>query len=54
MAKPATLFAVAAQLMRRIMVDHARQRHALKRGGAAQKVTLRSFGASVSERHKLR
>jgi RNA polymerase sigma factor (TIGR02999 family) len=32
--------AVAAQLMRRIMVDHARQRHALKRGGAAQKVTL--------------
>ena len=26
--------------MRRIMVDHARQRHALKRGGAAQKVTL--------------
>src|SRR5437763_14388041 len=33
-------FAVAAQLMRRIMVDHARRRHALKRGGAAQKVTL--------------
>ncbi|TMP98102.1 MAG: hypothetical protein E6L07_01210, partial [Verrucomicrobia bacterium] len=33
-------FAVAAQLMRRIMVDHARQRHALKRGGAVQKVTL--------------
>jgi RNA polymerase sigma factor (TIGR02999 family) len=33
-------FAVAGQLMRRIMVDHARQRHALKRGGAAQKVTL--------------
>src|SRR5207248_8429058 len=27
-------------LMRRIMVDHARQRHALKRGGAVQKVTL--------------
>jgi RNA polymerase sigma factor (TIGR02999 family) len=26
--------------MRRIMVDHARQRHALKRGGAAQKVSL--------------
>jgi len=32
--------AVAAQLMRRIMVDHARARHALKRGGAAQRVTL--------------
>jgi RNA polymerase sigma factor (TIGR02999 family) len=33
-------FAIAAQLMRRIMVDHARQRHALKRGGGAMKVTL--------------
>src|SRR5437660_12078815 len=33
-------FAVAAQLMRRIMVDHARRRHALKRGGAAQSVRL--------------
>jgi len=33
-------FAVAAQLMRRIMVDHARQRHALKRGGAPRKVAL--------------
>src|SRR4026207_324291 len=33
-------FAVAAQLMRHIMVDHARQRHALKRGGAPQKITL--------------
>jgi RNA polymerase sigma-70 factor (ECF subfamily) len=29
----AHFFAVAAQLMRRIMVDHARQRQALKRGG---------------------
>ena len=32
--------AAAAQLMRRIMVDHARERHALKRGGGALKVTL--------------
>src|SRR5215467_7402710 len=32
--------AVAAQLMRRIMVDHARERHSLKRGGGALKVTL--------------
>src|SRR6186997_2878273 len=32
--------ATAAQLMRRIMVDHARQRHSLKRGGGALKVTL--------------
>ena len=36
----AHFFAVAAQLMRRIMIDHARQRQALKRGGAAVKVTL--------------
>ncbi len=36
----AHFFAVAAQLMRRIMVDHARQRQAQKRGGGALKVTL--------------
>ena len=33
-------FAVAAQLMRRIMVDHARQRNALKRAGRAIRVPL--------------
>src|SRR6187401_2123257 len=32
--------AVAAQLMRRIMVDHARSRRSLKRGGGAINVTL--------------
>src|SRR6266700_6116455 len=32
--------AAAAQLMRRIMVDHARERHSLKRGGGALKVTF--------------
>src|SRR5437763_15864542 len=32
--------AVAAQLMRPIMVDHARERQSLKRGGGALKVTL--------------
>src|SRR5262249_14177504 len=32
--------AVAAQLMRRIMVDHARERHSLKRGGDALKGAL--------------
>ena len=36
----AHFFAVAAQLMRRIMVDHARQRQALKRGGGALRITL--------------
>ncbi|HEY4285323.1 MAG TPA: sigma-70 family RNA polymerase sigma factor [Chthoniobacterales bacterium] len=32
--------AAAAQLMRRIMVDHARKRHSLKRGADALRVTL--------------
>ena len=33
-------FAVAGQLMRRVMVDHARQRQSLKRGAAPVQVTL--------------
>ena len=33
-------FAVAAQMMRRVLVDHARTRRALKRGGAPVQVTL--------------
>jgi RNA polymerase sigma factor (TIGR02999 family) len=36
----AHFFAVAAQMIRRILVDHARQRHADKRGGAATKLSL--------------
>ena len=36
----AHFFAVAAQLMRRIMVGHARHRQALKRGGGTVKVML--------------
>jgi RNA polymerase sigma factor (TIGR02999 family) len=36
----AHFFAVAAQLMRRILVDFARARQNLKRGGAAQRVSL--------------
>ena len=41
-------FAVAAQVMRRVLVDHARARHALKRGGGASHVTLGD--ASPAER----
>ena len=38
-------FCVAARLMRRILVDHARQRGAAKRGGAHTKISLdRSVG----------
>jgi len=36
----AHFFAVAAQAMRRILVDHARRRGNLKRGGGAHKVNL--------------
>jgi RNA polymerase sigma-70 factor (ECF subfamily) len=36
----AHFFAIAAQLMRRILVDFARSRHNLKRGGAAQRLSL--------------
>ena len=32
--------AIAARAMRQILVDHARRRHADKRGGGAQHVTL--------------
>ena len=33
-------YAVAARMMRRILVDHARERHAAKRPGAGLRVTL--------------
>jgi len=46
----AHFFAAAAQLMRRIMVDHARQRQALKRGGGAIKVTLDEAAAVTQTR----
>ena len=41
-------FAIAAQMMRRVLLDHARARHALKRGGAGLQVSLSEgdfFGA---------
>jgi len=41
--------AATAQLMRRIMVDHARERRAVKRGGGALKVSL-DDAALVTER----
>lgn len=36
----AHFFAVAARMVRRVLVDHARERHALKRGGGALKLSL--------------
>jgi RNA polymerase sigma factor (TIGR02999 family) len=43
----AHFFGVAAQMMRRVLVDHARARLADKRGGALQRVTLGHVGASA-------
>jgi RNA polymerase sigma factor (TIGR02999 family) len=36
----AHFFAVAAQVMRHILIDHARSRHYAKRGAGARKVSL--------------
>ena len=44
----AHFFAVAAQQLRRILVNHARDRHAKKRGGKQVKVELRE-DAGISE-----
>lgn len=46
----AHFFAAAAQLMRRIMVDHARERNAAKRGGGAIRVTLDEAAAVTQTR----
>lgn len=46
----AHFFGVAAQLMRRILVDHARERHAAKRGGGARAVTLDAAEAAGAAR----
>lgn len=45
----AHFFGVAAGMMRRILVDHARRRRAEKRGGAWQRVTLSSLDAIAGE-----
>jgi RNA polymerase sigma-70 factor (ECF subfamily) len=41
----AQFFAVASQLMRRILVDYARTQQRAKRGGGQQRVTLDEFSA---------
>jgi RNA polymerase sigma-70 factor, ECF subfamily len=43
----AQFFAIAAQMMRRILVSHARARQAAKRGGADQPITLDENVASA-------
>lgn len=45
----AHFFAIAANLMRRILVDHARQRNAAKRGGSPVHVTLDRIVATAKQ-----
>ncbi len=45
----AQFFGVAAQLMRRILVDHARRHQAAKRGGSAIQVPLDEGGVAAVE-----
>ena len=44
----AQFFGVAAQAMRRILVDHARGQHAVKRGGGMQQITLNDANQPVA------
>ena len=46
----AHFFAVAATLMRRVLLDYARKRHAAKRGDAPRKATL-DEGLLITEEH---
>lgn len=46
----AQFFAVAAQMMRRILVSHARARQAAKRGGAEQHITVTEEIAAGAQR----
>lgn len=41
-------FGAAAKAMERVLVDHARQKQAAKRGGGAAKVTLQEVGSTSS------
>ncbi len=45
----AHFFGIAAQMMRRVLVDHARARLAEKRGGALQQVTLSDIHGDAAE-----
>jgi RNA polymerase sigma factor (TIGR02999 family) len=46
----AQFFGIAAQLMRRILVDHARAHIAAKRGGQAERISLEDAQISPEER----
>lgn len=46
----AQFFGVAAQLMRRVLIDHVRSKQAAKRGGAGIQITLEDATAPAEER----
>lgn len=46
----AHFFAIAARIMRRIMIEHARRRQQLKRGGGAPRLTLDEGAVLADER----
>jgi RNA polymerase sigma factor (TIGR02999 family) len=48
-ANRAHFFAISAQIMRRILIDHARRHTYAKRGGGAQKVSLDETAIVVSD-----
>ncbi len=45
----AQFLAVSASLMRRVLVDHARSRKAVKRGGEAERITLQGIAMAESD-----
>ena len=49
----AHFFGIAAQMMRRILVDYARQRHRAKRGGIAEDLPLEKAALVVSEERSI-
>src|SRR5688572_5312920 len=46
----AHFFAVTAQVMRHVLIDHARRRHYTKRGGEAQQVSLEDASGMSHQR----
>lgn len=49
-ANRAHFFGIAAQIMRRILIDHARRYEYLKRGGGAQRISLDEVALVAKER----
>lgn len=49
----AHFFAIAAQLMRRVLIDHARRKQAEKRGGDVEVVRLDTAAADLPERREI-